>query len=263
MIVNDKLKPMRYKNYVWSNNPSTCSYTCDKNIIKHKYPELDAVELEDLDPDGIVLTGTGEFFGPDAYNQWNELLAVFRKHGPGEFFHPIYTDIKKASIKRLQSNIEPRANYIQYSFEIWEHRPVPIVIKKTVAAVVSPVSSESDGVIKVGDTVICNGNVYASSDGLNMGVLLTNKEMVVTYTNYGPSWSIKPVHVGTHGWMALSDVKLKGSTSSDDTIVVVVSGDTLSGICSRYGADWKEVAAYNNIKNPHLIHPGDKIKIQK
>lgn len=49
--------------------------------------------------------------------------------------------------------------------------------------------------------------------------------------------------------------------SSADIIYTVVSGDTLSAIGKKYGISWKNLASYNNIQNPNLIHVGDEIKI--
>ena len=41
----------------------------------------------------------------------------------------------------------------------------------------------------------------------------------------------------------------------------VKSGDTLSGIGSRFGVSYQKIAADNNISNPNLIHPGQVLKI--
>lgn len=41
----------------------------------------------------------------------------------------------------------------------------------------------------------------------------------------------------------------------------VKAGDTLYGIASKYGTTWEKLASYNKLKNPHLIYPGQKIKI--
>ena len=49
--------------------------------------------------------------------------------------------------------------------------------------------------------------------------------------------------------------------SGDDILYTVVSGDTLSGIASRYGTTYQELAKYNGIANPDLIFPGQVIRI--
>lgn len=50
-------------------------------------------------------------------------------------------------------------------------------------------------------------------------------------------------------------------TPSGETIYVVVKGDTLSGIAKRYGTTYQKLAEYNGIKNPNIIHVGQKIII--
>lgn len=58
-----------------------------------------------------------------------------------------------------------------------------------------------------------------------------------------------------------------GGSSTNEFVHTVVSGECLSVICARYAAkygttiSWRKIATYNNMKNPHLIYPGDKIKI--
>lgn len=51
------------------------------------------------------------------------------------------------------------------------------------------------------------------------------------------------------------------STAASPTYYVVKSGDTLSGIASKYGTTYQKLAQINGISNPNLIHVGQKIKI--
>lgn len=44
-------------------------------------------------------------------------------------------------------------------------------------------------------------------------------------------------------------------------IYTVQSGDTLSGIAAKYGMNYQDIAAANNISNPNLIYPGQRLKI--
>ena len=48
---------------------------------------------------------------------------------------------------------------------------------------------------------------------------------------------------------------------STETVYTVVKGDNLSKIAARYGTTWQQLAAYNGLANPSLIHVGQKIKI--
>jgi len=41
----------------------------------------------------------------------------------------------------------------------------------------------------------------------------------------------------------------------------VVKGDTLSGIASKFGTTWQNLAQINGLANPNLIHPGQVLKV--
>ena len=113
-----KLPSIRYKDFKFPYNPATTSYKIDRSYIKHKYPELSGTELEDFGPNACVITGEGEFFGPDAYANWRRLLKEFKTGGVGSVSHPIFTDITRGLMTSLQASMEPISDYIKYSFEI-------------------------------------------------------------------------------------------------------------------------------------------------
>lgn len=48
-----------------------------------------------------------------------------------------------------------------------------------------------------------------------------------------------------------------------DEVYIVKAGDVLSRIALKYGMDWRDLAAYNKLKNPHLIYIGQKIYIPR
>lgn len=53
-------------------------------------------------------------------------------------------------------------------------------------------------------------------------------------------------------------------SESGDTVYTVQAGDSLSAIAQKYYGDemeYKKIAHYNNISNPDLIQPGQKIRI--
>ena len=59
-----------------------------------------------------------------------------------------------------------------------------------------------------------------------------------------------------------TDVKPeKPAQPVSEIVYIVKSGDTLSGIASKYKTTYQKIAAYNGISNPNLIYPGQKIKI--
>ena len=49
---------------------------------------------------------------------------------------------------------------------------------------------------------------------------------------------------------------------SQETIYIVKKGDTLSGIAQKYKTTYQKIASDNNIKNPNLIFPGQKLVIK-
>ena len=64
------------------------------------------------------------------------------------------------------------------------------------------------------------------------------------------------------GEKILIDSNQSSSAASTETVYVVQAGDTLSGIAARYGTTYQHLAAINNIANPDLIYPGEKIVIR-
>jgi len=42
---------------------------------------------------------------------------------------------------------------------------------------------------------------------------------------------------------------------------IVIPGDVLWKIAEKFGLTWEKLAEFNNLKNPHLIFPGQKILV--
>lgn len=51
------------------------------------------------------------------------------------------------------------------------------------------------------------------------------------------------------------------TVAENENVYVVKSGDNLYKIASKNNKTWQELAKYNNLKNPNLIYPGEKIQI--
>ena len=48
------------------------------------------------------------------------------------------------------------------------------------------------------------------------------------------------------------------------TLITIEKGDTLWSLCQKYLEDplqWRELSKYNDFTNPHLIYPGEKLRI--
>jgi GH25 family lysozyme M1 (1,4-beta-N-acetylmuramidase) len=56
--------------------------------------------------------------------------------------------------------------------------------------------------------------------------------------------------------------RLLGAGTSSGTWYTVKSGDTLSGIASKYGTTWQNLQRMNGIVNAHLIYPGQNIRVR-
>lgn len=287
------MRKMKYGGFTWSNNPSECSLQCEKAYAVHKYPGYSTVDLEDFGGNAIVLSGSGEFFGKNAYTNYKKLEKEFNKKGVRSFYHPIYTTMKYGLMTKLNSNLEPRENYMAYTFEMVVCKSINNVKPYTLSSGVSgprvyatttygsggsgsgssgggsgKSDTDDDDKVKfdVGDIIVVNGAVYYDPDGKQFASYSRDLKTTVTEVRGNSNC---PIHFGTYGWTSEgSCTKYSGSSSSSksdgSTVVYTVkSGDTLSEICARYGADWRTVASANGIKDARDIRKGQKITITR
>ena len=161
------LNKIKYKDYTFPYNPATTGSKCDRAYVKHKYPDLAGNELEDFGVNAMVITGSGCFFGDDAYDEFNKLYKEFQKNGVGAFYHPIYKSITRGLMVSLESTVESNVNAIKYSFEVIADT-VPDVVEHIEKYAVQEIPSNNDDTVKktykVGDIVNFNGGThYVSS----------------------------------------------------------------------------------------------------
>lgn len=292
------MKKMKYGSFTFPHNPRESSYSYDRSYAIHKYPEYKDVDIEDFGPNVITITCSGEFFGKNAYKTWGKLRTEFRKKNVQKFTHPIHSSIKYGLITKLNGGVEPRKDYISYSFDIVVGDEIdedPIELSKGISGPSgsgsgtyggSSHSSSSSNKRKktsnsdddeddndplskfdVGDAVYITGKMYVSSSGPNYITTFTKHKTTITKIDKDAD---HPIHIGGAkvGWVDISSVTMyRSSSKSSDggTITYTVkSGETLSQICARYGiSDWKSVAEYNGIKDARKIRVGQKIKIKK
>lgn len=277
------MESMKFKDYVWGNNPYTCSYTSQRDIVKHRYPELSGAELEGFSADGAVVTGSGEFFGEGAYNKWMELVEIYKDNAVGEFFHPVFRDITHAAMKKLDATVEPRENYVAYTFEFWEHidvtprystKPIDPGIAKVLSGVsqsqfecIAKNGCRGSLVMTIQNALISKGyklpkfgadgrygsetesvvRKFQGNNGLKVDGTVGNEtsaSLGITFARCSPCVRIQ-----------------KHSTVAKTTTYTVQPGDTLQRIASRYGISWQDLAKYNNIHNPNIISVGQVLKI--
>ncbi len=113
-----KLAPMRYKNFIWPHNPRTYTIGYERRMASHNTPHKKS-RLESMGMAHRVMRGEGEFFGPQAYEQFKALASVFYEDTPGMLVHPVWQAVN-AYFVELALEQEPRADYVRYSFAFWE-----------------------------------------------------------------------------------------------------------------------------------------------
>lgn len=109
---------MRYKGFTWPNNPRTYTLSAQRQTAVHKIP-MGGFVVQDLGENCTVMKGEGEFFGPNAYRQFQALLQVFQEDGPGSLIHPVW-QTSSAYFTQLSLSQEPREDYVAYSFTFCE-----------------------------------------------------------------------------------------------------------------------------------------------
>lgn len=112
------LSKMRFKEFVWPNNPETCQLRLQRKVASHKYPG-GGYTLEDLGQEQRVLTGSGAFYGEGAYRTMEALTEVFSQTGAGALYHPVIR-FRQAVFTELELTQEPRADFVAYRFTFRE-----------------------------------------------------------------------------------------------------------------------------------------------
>lgn len=109
---------MRYKSFIWPNDPRTYTLSCQRQTALHKIP-MGGFVVQDLGRTGTVMRGEGEFFGPNAYDSFRRLLQMFQQQDAGLLLHPMW-QTGNAYFTQLRLTQEPRRDYVAYAFEFCE-----------------------------------------------------------------------------------------------------------------------------------------------
>ena len=163
-----RLTPMRYKSYTWPHNPMVYSIDYERKMAVHKVP-FGLYHLQDLGRTRRVMEGEGEFFGPEAYDEFRKLASVFYQEGPGMLIHPVWQSANVYFVGLALAQ-EPKQDYVRYTFTFWEdenryrQKLVPVGQKKTPGAV----SKAEYHTVTQGETLWG----IAQSRGMSLGELL-------------------------------------------------------------------------------------------
>ncbi|MEZ4672121.1 MAG: LysM peptidoglycan-binding domain-containing protein [Anaerolineae bacterium] len=101
-----------------------------------------------------------------------------------------------------------------------------------------------------------------------------NTDVILLGRASSGSWVQVQLAGGQQGWMNatrlrtnanLAQLPVTYNTGSTGTplpsIYTVAAGDTLKTIAAKYGTTWQALAAANNIINPNIIYPGQRLQI--
>ncbi len=151
-----KLSPMRYKNYIWPNNPESYAISYERSVAEHKIPYGRSV-LQDLGMGCRRMEGEGEFFGENAYEEFKKLATVFYEGGAGVLVHPVWQTTKAYFVK-LELAQKPLRDYVRYRFAFVE----PVETEE--AALSEPKADEARfHTVTSGDTLWGIARKYATS----------------------------------------------------------------------------------------------------
>lgn len=108
------MNSLSFKTFVWPQNP-------------HTYREVATRTPEYYTQDGVtyfsgmsdlkrIITGSGVFYGEDAFDQYKKLQKLSEEINAGNLEHPIF-GLRYCYLTLLEVTQEPRENYVSYRFE--------------------------------------------------------------------------------------------------------------------------------------------------
>lgn len=103
-----------FRGYVWPQNPETYRQSFVREPVYVK-DEAGNVTFTGLGPLKRVVTGSGAFYGEDAYENFAELAALCNTAAAGALTHPEFGTVQ-AFLTKLEMTQQPRADYVAYSF---------------------------------------------------------------------------------------------------------------------------------------------------
>lgn len=107
----DKLS---FKTFVWPQNPTT--YKEEYKRVPHYYTQDGETYFDEIGDMQLFITGSGVFYGEDAFTEFKKLIKLFAEEEAGNLEHPIW-GIRYCYFTGLELTQEPRDNYVSYKFE--------------------------------------------------------------------------------------------------------------------------------------------------
>lgn len=105
---------LKFKEFSWPNNPHTYREVVSREPLY--VTQSGVTTYSGISSTHRTVTGSGIFFGSDAYRNFKELIVLAEDDSPGYLSHPVWGS-RYCYLTRLELNQEPREDYVAYSFE--------------------------------------------------------------------------------------------------------------------------------------------------
>jgi hypothetical protein len=112
------MNKLSFKDFIWPTNPEEYREDFVREACYDKNAAGDSV-FSGMGLMKRVITGSGSFYGSDAYASFQALADLFAADGLGLLNHP-YCGKKMVYFTKLQMSQSPKADYVAYSFEFKE-----------------------------------------------------------------------------------------------------------------------------------------------
>ncbi len=112
------LNVMKFKNYIWPYNPSNIEISVQRALKEVIIPFKGSI-FQDYGREKRVVSGSGQFFGEDCIDQFDELFFLFKRGGSGYLTLPGMPSFL-AIFKGLELIETSTSEFLNYSFEFWE-----------------------------------------------------------------------------------------------------------------------------------------------
>lgn len=109
---------LSFGTFTWPNNPEKYGEKVTREPIYLKDAEGNT-SFSGMSAVKRTITGSGAFFGSDAYATFKALLAMVNQAEPATLTHPVWGS-RRVYLTELVSGMEPREDYIAYSFTFLE-----------------------------------------------------------------------------------------------------------------------------------------------
>lgn len=107
-----------FKTFTWPINPEVYNEYYERDAIYAKADTGDTV-FSGMGEMKRVITGSGAFFGTDAFENFKKLATLFEDAAAGTLTHPVW-GARTVFFTELQMTQPPKADYVAYSFTFKE-----------------------------------------------------------------------------------------------------------------------------------------------